>query len=64
MKIRRFVTEYANYQLDAVMNNDFLSADQKIEQMRPIYKIVDNLRFGLITVDECMRLLSSLGEEA
>lgn len=64
MKIRRFVTEYANYQLDAVMKNDFLSADEKIEQMRPIYKIVDNLRFGLITVDECMRLLSSLGEEA
>lgn len=57
MKIKRFVREYANYQIGFIKKNVF-SARQQAEEIERVESIVRNCERGLITIDEAMKMLS------
>lgn len=57
MKIKRFVREYANYQIDFIKKN-VVGARQQAEDIERVESIVRNCERGLITIDEAMKMLS------
>lgn len=54
----RFVKEYANYKIDWIKNNEYMNPGIKTEILKRIGNTVEMLKKGMITIDECMRLLS------
>ena len=58
MKAKRFMIEYANYQIKCLESNKEMNADVRNELIRRIDRAIFNYERGFVTVDECMRLLS------
>lgn len=61
MKTKRFIIEYANYKLDEIANNKDMNSGIKTELMRRIDRAVFNVTRGMITIDECMRIIGNPG---
>lgn len=56
MKVKRFITEYANYKID-LLNKSGIS-DEAIEAIRRIDRAVRLHETGLLSVDETMRIIN------
>ena len=61
MKTKRFIIEYANYKLDEIANNTDMNRGIKTELMRRVDRAVFNVTHGMITIDECMRIIGNTG---
>ncbi len=59
MKTKRFIIEYANYKLDEIVNNTDMNSGIKTELMRRVDRAVFNATRGMITIDECMRIIGN-----
>ena len=57
--MKRFVTEYANYQITEYLNNDLMQAEYKNAAINRIDRTVSLCDRGMITIDECMRIISN-----
>lgn len=57
--MKRFVKEYANYQIDCIKGRMF-DAEQKAEDTERVKSIVRNCERGLITVNEAMKMLARM----
>ena len=58
MKAKRFMIEYANYQIKCLESNKEMNESVRNELIRRIDRAIFNYERGFVTVDECMRLLS------
>lgn len=61
MKAKRFIIEYANYKLDEIANNTDMNGGIKTELMRRVDHAVFYVTRGMITIDECMRIIGNPG---
>ncbi len=61
MKAKRFIIEYANYKLDEIANNTEMNGGIQAELMRRIDRAVFLVEHGMITIDECMRIVGNPG---
>jgi len=61
MKAKRFIIEYANYKLDEIANNTDMNGGIQTELMRRIDHAVFLVERGMITVDECIRIINNPG---
>lgn len=59
-KIPRFVTEYANYQKKQIDENAFMHDGKKKELKCKVVVSEQSLKRGLITVSECMKMISDV----
>lgn len=56
MKIKRFVTEYANYKVNLLCKSERL--DKLAEVIQRINNAVRMCKAGLLTIDETMRIIN------
>ena len=61
MKAKRFIIEYANYKLDEIASNEDMNGGIRTELMRRIDRAVFNVERGMITIDECIRIINNPG---
>lgn len=61
MEVKRFIIEYANYKLDEIASNADMNGGIQTELMRRIDRAVFNVEHGMITIDECMRIIGNPG---
>jgi hypothetical protein len=61
MKAKRFIIEYANYKLDEIANNTDMNGGIQTELMRRIDRAVRMVERGMITIDECIRIINNPG---
>jgi hypothetical protein len=61
MKAKRFIIEYANYKLDEIANNTYMNGGIQTELMRRIDRAVRMVERGMITIDECIRIINNPG---
>ena len=61
MKAKRFIIEYANYKLDEIASNTDMDGGIKTELMRRIDRAVFCVEHGMVTIDECMRIIGNPG---
>ena len=54
MKTKRFIIEYANYQMSEVEKLD-ISEDEKLQRTRNITRAVHFCEIGAMTIDETMQ---------
>ena len=59
MKAKRFIIEYANYKLDEIANNTDMNGGIQTELMRRIDRAVFCVEHGMITIDECIRIINN-----
>ena len=57
--MKRFVTEYANYQITEYLNNDLMQAEYKNAAINRIDRAVFLCDRGMITINECMCIISN-----
>lgn len=60
LKLPRFVKEFASYQVKIITSNELMYKGTKEEMICKIEKAVSMAEHGLITVSECMKLLSDI----
>lgn len=60
LKLPRFVKEFASYQVKRITSNELMDKEAKQEMICKIEKAVSMAGYGLITVSECMKLLSDI----
>ena len=60
LKLPRFVKEFASYQVKRITINELMNKETKQEIIRRIEKAVSMAGYGLITISECMKLLSDI----
>lgn len=56
--MKRFITEYARYKINAISDNDIMRDDIKAERIRNIEKAVRLAKNSFITVDECIKMIA------
>lgn len=61
MKAKRFIIEYANYKLNEIASNADMNGGIQTELMRRIDRAVFCVERGMITIDECVRIISNPG---
>ena len=61
MKAKRFIIEYANFKLDEIANNTDMNGGIQTELMRRIDRAVFLVERGMVTIDECMRIIGNPG---
>lgn len=61
VKLPRFVKEFASYQVKRITINELMDKETKEEMICKIEKAVSMAENGLITVDECMQIISCPG---
>lgn len=61
MKAKRFIIEYANYKLNEIADSTDINGDAQTELMRRIDRAVFNVEHGIITIDECIRIINNPG---
>ena len=59
MKAKRFIIEYANFKLDEIANNTDMNGGIQAELMRRIDRAVFCVEHGMITIDECIRIINN-----
>ena len=57
---KRFITEYANYKIDEIASRETFTESEKIALQHKITRAVFNCEYGVITINECMRILSEI----
>lgn len=58
--MKRFITEYANYQKKELKNNSLMQSKFKNEKLSRIDKIINYCKNGFITIDEAMSEISKI----
>ena len=62
LKLPRFVKEFAGYQKKQIKENKYMDKETKQEIIRRIEKAVHLLEQGMITIEECMQIVSCPGK--
>lgn len=62
VKLPRFVKEFAGYQKKQIKENEYMDKETKQEIIRRIEKAVHLLEQGMITIEECMQIVSCPGK--
>lgn len=62
LKLPRFVKEFAGYQKKQIKENEYMDKETKQEIIRRIEKAVRLLEQGMITIEECMQIVSCPGK--
>lgn len=57
---KRFVIEYTNYKMQQIQERKTFSDHEKVELCRKATKAAFAVEHGLITIDECMKILAEL----
>ena len=60
--MKRFVIEYANYKITSIDKSDALTDQQKVERIRRIDRTATACCYNIISIDECMRVISEVSE--
>ena len=60
IKLPRFVKEFASYKVKRITINELMDKETKEEMICKIEKVVSMVGYGLITISECMKLLSDI----
>lgn len=60
LKIPRFIKEFANYQKESIKDNLLMSEDQKQESISRVDDAVLGCKYGYISIDEAVKILSKL----
>lgn len=63
LKLPRFVKEFAGYQKKQIKENEYMDKEIKKELLSRVEKAVCLLEQGLITVEECMQIVSCPGKD-
>lgn len=61
IKLPRFVKEFASYQVKGIASNELMDKGTKQEMICKIEKAFSMAEYGLITVNECMQIISCAG---
>ena len=62
LKLPRFVKEFAGYQKKQIKENEYMNKEIKKELTARIEKAVCLLEQGMITIEECMQIVSCPGK--
>lgn len=62
LKLPRFVKEFASYQVKRITINELMDKETKEEMICKIEKAVHLLEQGMITIEECMQIVSCPGK--
>lgn len=62
MKAKRFMIEFANYQIDSVWNNELMQDDVKYKMINKITSAIRAYENGLCTVHETMDIICNPGK--
>lgn len=62
LKLPRFVKEFAGYQKKQIEENEYMDKEIKKELLSRIEKAVRLLEQGMITIEECMQIISCPGK--
>lgn len=62
VKLPRFVKEFASYQRKQIKENEYMNKEIKKELISRIEKAVRLLEQGMITIEECMQIVSCPGK--
>ena len=62
LKLPRFVKEFAGYQKKQIKENEYMDKEIKKELISRIEKAVCLLEQGMITIEECMQIVSCPGK--
>lgn len=62
VKLPRFAKEFAGYQKKQIKENEYMDKETKQEIIRRIEKAVHLLEQGMITIEECMQIVSCPGK--
>ena len=62
LKLPRFVKEFASYQRKQIKENEYMNKEIKKELISRIEKAVRLLEQGMITIEECMQIVSCPGK--
>ena len=62
VKLPRFVKEFASYQRKQIKENEYMNKEIKKELTARIEKAVCLLEQGMITIEECMQIVSCPGK--
>lgn len=62
LKLPRFVKEFAGYQKKQIKQNEYMNKGTKQEMISRVEKAVAMAEQGLITVNECMQIVSCPGK--
>lgn len=58
LKLPRFVKEYANFSINSIKANKLMKECFKMEKIKKIEKAVSLAKRGMITIEECMKIIS------